>query len=103
MSGLLDLPSLPLPAPPPPEWVMKDLPCRSCGYNLRTLSIDGICPECATPVRVSMRGDLLREADPIWLWWLNAACKLIIAGMVFMLFPFIWRLRAIFTFLTLAG
>lgn len=27
-----------------------DLPCASCGYNLRTLRWDGRCPECATPV-----------------------------------------------------
>lgn len=31
--------------------IPHDLPCLSCGYNLRTLRIDGFCPECNAPVR----------------------------------------------------
>jgi uncharacterized repeat protein (TIGR04138 family) len=27
-----------------------DLPCVACGYNLRTLPIEGLCPECGQPV-----------------------------------------------------
>jgi hypothetical protein len=34
---------------------------------LRSLSVDGLCPECATPVALSLRGDLLRNSDPEWL------------------------------------
>ena len=30
--------------------VDHDLACVQCGYNLRTLSPDALCPECATPV-----------------------------------------------------
>ena len=59
--------TLPLPTPPPPAVVMGDLPCRKCSYNLRTLPTDALCPECGTPVAVSMRSDRLRDADPQWL------------------------------------
>lgn len=34
--------------------VPTDLTCLSCGYNLRTLAWDGLCPECGRPVRDSV-------------------------------------------------
>ncbi len=37
-----------------------DLPCASCGYNLRGLSIMHECPECGVPVRAT----LLARVDP---------------------------------------
>jgi hypothetical protein len=36
--------------------VEQDTPCVGCGYNLRTLRIDAICPECATPISFSLPG-----------------------------------------------
>jgi cell division protein FtsW (lipid II flippase) len=36
--------------PVPPPTVETDLACIHCGYNLRTLSSGGKCPECATPI-----------------------------------------------------
>jgi hypothetical protein len=53
--------------------ILDDLPCRSCGYNLRGLSKasgpegPGRCPECDTPIDRSLRGDLLGSSDPHWL------------------------------------
>jgi len=47
--------------------ILCDVSCRRCAYNLRGLNRDGLCPECATPVAVSMRGDLLRFSDPVWV------------------------------------
>jgi hypothetical protein len=47
--------------------IATDLPCVSCGYNLRGLDPSGRCPECATPIADSMRGDLLRFSNPEWL------------------------------------
>ena len=47
--------------------VTADSPCRKCGYNLRGLRGDGRCPECGTPVGVSILGNLLRFSDPAWL------------------------------------
>lgn len=37
-----------------------DLPCARCRYNLRGLSIRGVCPECALPVRATV----LAVVDP---------------------------------------
>lgn len=37
-----------------------DLPCIGCGYNLRSISVLGVCPECATPVRAT----ILARVDP---------------------------------------
>ena len=36
-----------------PVRVPDDLPCGTCGYNLRTLDWDGNCSECGRPVRES--------------------------------------------------
>jgi uncharacterized repeat protein (TIGR04138 family) len=30
--------------------IPSDLPCIVCGYNLRTLTVEGQCPECGQPV-----------------------------------------------------
>jgi len=42
-----------------------DLCCVSCGYNLRTLAPNAICPECAFPVRQSIMDR--HGADLKWL------------------------------------
>jgi len=47
--------------------VTLDSACRKCGYNLRGLQTDGLCPECGMAVALSVRGDLLRFSDPNWL------------------------------------
>lgn len=45
----------------------EDRPCIGCGYNLRGLSPNSRCPECATPIAQSIRGNLLKYSDPQWL------------------------------------
>lgn len=45
----------------------SDLICRRCGYNLRGLKPEGICPECAAPISDSLRDDRLADADSAWL------------------------------------
>lgn len=37
------------------------LPCVTCGYNLQSLSILGVCPECGTAVRAT----ILSVVDPL--------------------------------------
>jgi len=37
-----------------------DLPCVQCRYNLRGISVRGSCPECGTPIRVT----ILARVDP---------------------------------------
>ena len=38
-----------------------DLPCVRCGYNLKGLTVKGMCPECGTSVRTT----LLAVVDPM--------------------------------------
>jgi hypothetical protein len=71
-------PAIPLPSPTPPEFVINDVPCRKCSYNLRTLPIAGTCPECGAPVGVSVYGDLLRYSDPGWVRKLATGTRLIL-------------------------
>jgi hypothetical protein len=44
-----------------------DLPCRKCGYNLRTLRDDRQCPECGASIHDSARLAWLCQHDPAWL------------------------------------
>jgi len=61
-----------------------DLRCCHCGYNLRTLSLDGRCPECAEPVHSSFQKFNLSLADPAWLDHLRRGVLLVIvAGLLF--------------------
>src|SRR4051812_37123358 len=60
--------------------VVGDLACRKCGYNLRTLTINGRCPECGTSVGFSAQGDLLRFCDPDWVSLLGRGVKLVLFG-----------------------
>jgi hypothetical protein len=75
-------PSSNLPPPPPATQVAGDVPCRKCSYNLRTLSPAGFCPECGTPVAVSIYGNLLRFSDPAWLQKLRKGALYIVAGVL---------------------
>jgi hypothetical protein len=47
-------PLVPLPALDAEGRIVVDLPCSKCGYNLRTLAAEAICPECAAPVAPSL-------------------------------------------------
>jgi hypothetical protein len=76
------LPAIPLPSIPLPQVVLNDLPCRTCGYNLRTLSVEKICPECATPVAASLKGDLISGCDPGWLAELGRGARLVIVAYI---------------------
>ena len=51
-----------------------DLPCHTCGYNLRTQPIAGCCPECGRLIANSLKPPILRITD--WgdvrnlRWWI---------------------------------
>lgn len=47
--------------------VEADLDCIRCGYNLRTLTCSGQCPECGERVALSLPGRTLAAADARWL------------------------------------
>jgi len=47
--------------------VQYDTWCVRCSYNLRTLDVEGNCPECGTPVGCSLEARRLPFADPAFL------------------------------------
>jgi hypothetical protein len=46
--------------------VEEDLSCFRCGYNLRSLQPEGVCPECGEEVKVSLPGRTLAVAEARW-------------------------------------
>lgn len=75
--------------------VTYDLPCANCGYNLRTLSYTGDCPECAHPVAVTLtylRTQLVERENTskqagflisasLWLWAAGVIAFISVAGL----------------------
>ena len=47
--------------------IAEDKICRECGYNLRGLNTDGLCPECGSDVALSLQGHELLYASLPWL------------------------------------
>jgi hypothetical protein len=74
------LPPVASPVPQAGQVVVDNIPCRKCAYNLRTLSVTGVCPECGTPVGVSIYGDLLKYSDPAWVRKLGQGAFYILLG-----------------------
>ena len=60
----------------------QDLSCLKCGYNVRGLLPNGVCPECGTPIGRSMYGDMLMYCDPVWVRTLVSGTNWIIAGII---------------------
>ncbi len=77
---------MPIPAGPIDAGeVVGDVACRKCSYNLNGLPKAGRCPECGTPVGVSVRGDALCFSDPDWLETLAKGLRIILWGILFAL------------------
>ncbi len=62
--------------------LMDDVACRRCGYNLRSLETDAVCPECGAAVAISLHGFYLRFAPLAWVRRLALGAKLLIASIV---------------------
>ena len=65
--------------------VEADTPCRKCSYNIRGLSLDGQCPECATPIRLSVSDDLLRYSPPEFIRKLRKGVTFMLWGVLAMI------------------
>ena len=63
-----------------PKVVRDDRTCRTCGYQLIGLPLDGRCPECGTPVAASGDSDRLDHASGEWLDRLALGCRLMLWG-----------------------
>lgn len=62
--------------------VAQERACLRCGYSLRALAVDGVCPECGTAVADSLRGNLLRYSSPEYLSRLHRGAFLAEAAVV---------------------
>jgi hypothetical protein len=66
-------PASPPPSAPPPV-------CRKCGYNLTGLDGSTRCPECGTPVGISLKGNYLRFSHPRFMQMLARGAMLVVVG-----------------------
>lgn len=67
-----------MPTAKPESAIDRDLPCVRCGYNLRTLALDGLCPECGTRVALTITlGAELANSRPGYVARLAVACRLL--------------------------
>ncbi|MFT3686735.1 MAG: hypothetical protein QM783_17745 [Phycisphaerales bacterium] len=64
-----------------PDW----LRCVRCGYALKGLPVDGLCPECGSPVRRSIPGGLLEGLDVLELWRIRSRIGFWALALVLML------------------
>lgn len=62
--------------------LLDEIACRSCGYNLRGLPVDGACPECLTAIGRSVHGDLLQYCDPKWVERLAFGARLYVISIL---------------------
>ncbi|MFQ5502744.1 MAG: hypothetical protein ACE5EQ_10655 [Phycisphaerae bacterium] len=70
---------VPTPVPLAREATVEgDVPCIACGYNLRTLSMNGRCPECGGEILASFRRSWLIFALPSWLGRLRTGVTIIL-------------------------
>lgn len=60
--------------------------CLICGYDLAGLDASGVCPECATPIERSLRGNLLRYASPEYIKTLRRGAALVFVAMLLNIF-----------------
>jgi hypothetical protein len=75
----------PLDSPPPDkplDVVATDRACIRCSYNLRGLPTSGVCPECGTPVELSLRGYYLAFAAPEYVDSLRRGVTLVLNGIL---------------------
>lgn len=62
--------------------VADDVPCGSCGYNLRTLPFAGRCPECGAPIRDFMSIRDFRFSSVPWLRRVRRGILLVVAAVL---------------------
>jgi hypothetical protein len=73
----------------------EDTPCGECGYNLRGLTVENLCPECGTPISKSMHRGLLRYSHPNYIWKLKRAVDWMLWGRYLLIAYYVlyWTIR----------
>jgi hypothetical protein len=59
--------------------------CISCSYNLMGLHAEGLCPECGTPIALSLRDNLLINSAPEYLKRIHKGVFLVQAAIIVMI------------------
>src|SRR5687767_13428662 len=69
---------------PAHDLIPRDLPCITCGYNLRTQPTTARCPECDTPATQTFEAYAARlaGADRRWLRKLTSAAAWLTLSML---------------------
>lgn len=71
--------ALPSPVAPAADGTIPfDLPCTTCGYNLRSRTLESVCPECGSPTRRTFLEGWLVFADRQWLRSLLTGVRIIL-------------------------
>jgi hypothetical protein len=60
--------------------VVDEVTCRGCGYGLRGLSMDAVCPECQWPIVRSVMGTMLINSAPAHILNLKRGTGIAIAA-----------------------
>jgi len=71
---------------PATQTIVGDVSCIKCEYNLRTLRVHSVCPECATPVAASLDSTRLCFADVDFLNTVRSYATLMIVLLLSPLF-----------------
>lgn len=70
--------------------------CDSCGYSLRGMDIDSVCPECGRSIRASLRPTIIRFDDTETLAnWSSAIRTLAISSLMIGVLPVAWAALAV--------
>lgn len=62
-------------------YVNRDVHCSKCGYSLKTLPLDGKCPECGASIEDSWRSSLHNASTP-YLQKLRGGLSLVLNGIL---------------------
>jgi len=77
--------------------ILGDLPCKHCGYNLRTLLLAGRCPECGAAVADTLaqppQAPPLEASDGAWLRTLVAGCIVLCLSIAIPAICYMWLRR----------
>lgn len=77
-----------------PRTLQSDLNCLGCGYNLRTLHLDGVCPECGRKVAWSLDGHrMILAPTPRQRWCLLWGPRTISLAALLALLTQSWRIN----------